>query len=61
VAPEVVTTLQPGINLPPISRILSLNFSFHALNAANISCIAVVADPVIAGWFIALSAKVARA
>ena len=39
VAPDVVTTLPPGLSLPPMSRILSLNFSFQALNAAYISCI----------------------
>src|SRR5262245_50307891 len=39
VAADVVTTLPPGMSLPPISRILSLNFSFHALKAAYMSCI----------------------
>src|SRR5882762_382761 len=39
VTPEAVTTLPEGFSLLPISRILSLNFSFHPLNAANISCI----------------------
>src|SRR6266849_6825224 len=39
VTPEAVTTLPEGFSLLPISRILVLNVSFHALNAANISCI----------------------
>src|SRR5216684_2419540 len=39
VTPEAVTTLPDGFSLLPISRILVLNVSFHALNAANISCI----------------------
>src|SRR5712691_9285176 len=39
VTPEAVTTLPEGFSLLPISRILALNVSFHALNAANISCI----------------------
>src|SRR5436309_14312285 len=39
VTPEAVTTLPDGFSLLPISRILPLNASFHALKAANISCI----------------------
>src|SRR5437762_1584837 len=39
VTPEAVTTLPDGFSLLPISRILALNVSFHALKAANISCI----------------------
>src|SRR5213078_4015234 len=39
VTPEAVRTLPEGFSLLPISRILSLNFSFHPLKAANISCI----------------------
>src|SRR5438876_12334171 len=39
VTPEAVRTLPEGFSLLPISRILSLNFSFHSLEAANISCI----------------------
>src|SRR5260221_6403636 len=39
VTPEAVTTLPEDFSLLPISRILSLNFSFHALKAVNISCI----------------------
>src|ERR1700736_2601302 len=39
VTPEAVTTLPEGFSLLPISRILALNFSLHALKAANISCI----------------------
>src|SRR6266852_5010911 len=39
VTPEAVRTLPEGFSLLPISRILALNFSFHPLKAANISCI----------------------
>src|SRR2546422_10732564 len=39
VTPEAVTTLPEGFSWLPISRILALNFSFHSLNAENISCI----------------------
>src|SRR5258708_1055096 len=39
VAPEAVTTLPDGFSWLPISRMLGLNFSFHPLKAANISCI----------------------
>src|SRR2546423_14115820 len=39
VTPEAVTTLPEGFSWLPISRILALNFSFHLLNASNISCI----------------------
>src|SRR6266480_4372506 len=39
VTPEAVTTLPDGFSLLPMSRMLALNFSFHALKAANISCI----------------------
>src|SRR5882672_5357956 len=39
VTPEAVSTLPEGFSLLPISRILDLNFSFHSLKAANISCI----------------------
>src|SRR5437016_4657008 len=39
VTPEAVRTLPEGFSLLPISRMLVLNVSFHALNAANISCI----------------------
>src|SRR6267142_2857546 len=39
VAPDSVTTLPPALSFPPMSTILSLNFSFQALNAAYISCI----------------------
>src|SRR5216683_983126 len=39
VTPEAVRTLPEGFSLLPISTILALNFSFHALKAANISCI----------------------
>src|SRR5206468_11519429 len=39
VTPDAVTTLPEGFSLLPISTILALNFSFHWLNAANISCI----------------------
>src|SRR5882672_6709917 len=39
VTPLAVTTLPDDFNLLPISRILPLNFSFHSLKAANISCI----------------------
>src|SRR5437870_10679858 len=38
VSPEGATTLPEGFSLLPISTILALNFSFHWLNAANISC-----------------------
>src|SRR5262245_22391399 len=37
--PVVVTTLPPGFSFAPMSAISALNFSFHALNAAYISCI----------------------
>src|SRR5437762_9186041 len=39
VTPDAVTTLPEGFSLLPISTILALNFSFHSLKAANISCI----------------------
>src|SRR5216683_4492772 len=39
VTPEAVRTLPEGFSLLPISTILALNFSFHPLKAANISCI----------------------
>src|SRR5947199_6849887 len=39
VTPEAVRTLPEGFSLLPISTILALNFSFHSLKAANISCI----------------------
>src|SRR6266550_996191 len=39
VTPEAVRTLPEGFSLLPISRIFALNVSFHALKAANISCI----------------------
>src|SRR5712691_2330211 len=39
VTPEAVRTLPEGFSLLPISRILALNVSFHALKASNISCI----------------------
>src|SRR5438477_6398705 len=39
VTPEAVTTLPDGFSWLPISRMLCLNVSFHALKAANISCI----------------------
>src|SRR5260370_40355458 len=39
VTPDAVTTLPEGFSLLPMSRILALNFSIHALKAVNISCI----------------------
>src|SRR5258708_32619231 len=39
VAPDSDTTLPPALSFPPMSTMLSLNFSFQALNAAYISCI----------------------
>src|SRR5262245_2690738 len=40
-APEPVSTFPLGFSLPPMSTTLSLNFSFQALQTANISCICV--------------------
>src|SRR5438034_11537994 len=39
VTPEAVTTLPEDFSWLPMSRMLALNFSFHPLKAANISCI----------------------
>ncbi len=37
--PDAVTTRPSDSSLAPMSRMASLNFSFHALKAANICCI----------------------
>src|SRR6266700_4056072 len=39
VTPTAVTILPDDFSLLPMSRILSLNFSLHSLNAVKISCI----------------------
>src|SRR5215207_9897440 len=39
VTPAAPKILPPGISFPPMSKMLSLYFSFQALKDANISCI----------------------
>src|SRR5215471_14020485 len=38
IAPDAVSIFPLGFSLPPMSTTLSLNFSFHAFQTANISC-----------------------